>query len=488
MKVAEQIKSFEDARKAKAEVIASLLKQSEETGETLDAEASQKYEDAKADIATIDKHLTRLRESEALLASTATKVPVSPENPEEVKTVKTDGRSVEGNVIAVAKKSEPGIGFARFVKFMVLARGNAGDAYEMAKNIYPNETPLHNSLKLFKGQGRHSSFLESIGFLEKTAVAGGISTTSTFAGALIQYQDLANDFINYLRPRTILGRLPGLRNVPFKVRVKRQTGGATASWVGEGKAKPLSNSAFDTVTLDFTKLAAISVISDEVARLAVPSAEMLVRDDLANAVIQTMDSDFIDPANSGTSNVKPASVTNGVSAVTATGTNTQAGIATDIQNLFAPLIAANIDPSECAWIMTPTTALGLSLLQNSLGQQVFPGISISGGTFQGLPVVVSNAAGLVGTSDGAHIVVLVHTPSILVADDGQVAVDVSREASLEMSDAPSNQSANGTGASLVSMFQTNSLAVRAERWVNWTKGRAQAVQYAQTVHWGGFPA
>lgn len=483
MNIQQQIASFQEARKQKSQVMADLTKKSDEKGESFDAEQEKIFDEAANEIETIDKHIARLKKFEAVQAENAKPVTVDPPAGDAATVAKaaTEQRGNDSRVIAVERKLEPGIGFARFVKFMAMAEGNARDAYEMAKNVYPNETPLHNVLKMHVGQGRSTEFI-------KTAVAGAIPTTSAFAGALIQYQDLANDFVNYLRPKTILGRLPGLRNVPFKIRVKRQTGGSVASWVGAGKGKPLSNAAFDTVTLDFTKLAALSVITDEVARLSTPSAEMLVRDDLAAAVIQTMDSDFIDPANSGSSNVKPASITNGQTSYVATGTTTQAGIATDIQTLFSGLITANIDPSECAWIMSPTTALGLSLLQNSLGQQVFPGVTISGGTFQGLPVVVSQAAGLVGASDGSHIVVLVHTPSILLADDGTVTVDVSREAAIEMSDAPDNQSANGTGASMVSMFQTNSLAIRAERWVNWVNSRSASVAYLTAVHWGGFPA
>lgn len=485
MNIQQQIKSFTDARAAKAAELDALLKKSGEEGQTLNKEDAETFDSAQAEIETIDKHLKRLKTTESLLASSATRVTTETVNTDDVAaTVKTasDNRGGHSNIVAVEKKLEKGIGFARFARCMAMGEGNAREALEIAKTTYPEHTPLHNVIKMHIGQGKSSQFIE------KTAVAGGLTSNSAFAGALVQYQDLANDFIEFLRPKTIIGRLPGLRKVPFKVRVKRQTGGATASWVGEGKPKPLSNSAFDTVTLDFTKLAAISVLTDEVIRLSTPGADMLVRDDLANAVIQTMDSDFIDPANSGTSNVKPASITNGVSPIVAAGTNTQAGVAADVLGVFAPWINANIDPSGGAWIMTPTTALALSLMENSLGQRIFPGVDINGGFFQGLPVVTSQAAGLVGASDGSHIVVLVHAPSIMLADDGQVAVDVSREASLQMSDAPTNQASDGTGASLVSMFQTNSVAIRAERWINWTKARSQAVQYLSAVHWGAFPA
>lgn len=275
--------------------------------------------------------------------------------------------------------------------------------------------------------------------------------------------------------------------MPFKVKVPRQTSGGSASWVGEGKAKPLTSLAFDTVTLDFTKLASIAVIPDEVIRLSSPSADTITRDQLAQAIINQMDSDFIDPSNAGSGAVKPASITNGATSVASTGTTTQAGVATDILNVFAPWLAANVDPTGGYWVMTPTTALALSLMQNSLGQKVFPGVTVNGGDFSGLPVVTSQAAGLVGASDGAHIVVLLKAGDILLADDGTVAVDASREASLEMSDSPSSAAGTGTGASLVSMFQTNCVAIRAERWINWVKARSTAAVYLTGVHWGGFP-
>jgi hypothetical protein len=56
-----------------------------------------------------------------------------------------------------------------------------------------------------------------------------------------------------------------------------------------------------------------------------------------------------------------------------------------------------------------------------------------------------------------------------------------------MQDNPTIDAANGgapVAASLVSMFQTNSVAIRAERYVNWAKRRTQAVQIIGNVNWG----
>jgi hypothetical protein len=46
-----------------------------------------------------------------------------------------------------------------------------------------------------------------------------------------------------------------------------------------------------------------------------------VRDELARAVIERMDVDFIDPAQAAVSNVSPASITNGVPPLSSAGTS-----------------------------------------------------------------------------------------------------------------------------------------------------------------------
>jgi len=133
--------------------------------------------------------------------------------------------------------------------------------------------------------------------------------------------------------------------------------------------------------------------------------------------------------------------------------------------------------------MTSTTALALSMMMNHLGQPGVPGINMAGGTFNGVPVIVSeyldNSAGSAG-----GIVILANARDIWLADDGQVTVDASREASLQMMDNPTNNSATPTHTSMVSMYQTNSVALRAERFVNWAKRRTSAVSWLDAVTWG----
>lgn len=462
MNVQEQIKAFEAQRAEKAARMSAIMAKSAEAGETLDAEQEGEYDGLKTEVATIDKHLERLREHEKAVAARA--VPVVNNNSgagadgEEARKAAAAART-GSNVIAVARKDAPGVAFARLAGVMAASKGSLSDAIMFAKNRFPEEKPLHSVLGAF----------ERI----KAAVDVGTTLDSDYAAPLVQYQTMANEFIEWLRPQTIIGKIPNLRRVPFNIQVPRQTSGGGAAWVGEAAPKPATATAFDMVTLRNLKLAALAVISKELARFSQPSAELIIRDTLAGAVIQQMDSDFVNPANAGTSNIKPASVTNGVAGIPSSG-NLEANVREDIQAVFAPFIAANLTPVNGVWLMSATTALAISLMVNNLGQPAFPGVTMTGGIFQGMPVVVSEAVG--------NIVVLLNAQDILLADDGQVTIDVSDQASVQMDSAPTNPPVAATV--FISLWQMNLLGILAERHVNWVKGRAAAVQYLSGVNWG----
>lgn len=94
----------------------------------------------------------------------------------------------------------------------------------------------------------------------------------------------------------------------------------------------------------------------------------------------------------------------------------------------------------------------------------------------GLPVLVSE---VVPSDSNGSIIVLIKQSEILLADEGGVSIDVSREASLQMNSTPA------TGAQqLVSLFQNNLLAIRAERMITWRKRRPQAVAYISGANYG----
>ncbi|EBU2991269.1 phage major capsid protein [Salmonella enterica] len=450
MNIAEQIKSFEAKRAALAASLDEVMSKAAEEGRTLDAEEEESYDNTSAEIKSVDAHLKRLRDMESNLASTAK--PVSKAAGGEFTTVKTNAPGI----IRVEQNLEKGIAFARFAKALAAANGSRSEALEIARKQYPDDAKLHHVLK--------------------AAVGAGTTTDPQWAGALVEYQEYAQDFVEYLRPQTIIGRfgqgnIPSLRKVPFNIRIPAQTSGGSANWVGQGKAKPLTKFDFESITFSFAKVAAIAVLTDELIRFSNPAADALVRNALAEAVIARLDTDFISPSKAEVANVSPASITNGITAVPSTGNPDD-----DAAAAFGVFVAANLQPNGAVWLMSSTTALALSMRKNALGQKEYPEMTLLGGTFQGLPVIVSQYVG--------NQLVLVNAPDIYLADDGGVAVDMSREASLEMESDPAGDSITPTGTELVSMFQTNSVAIRAERWINWKRRRTAAVAVISGVNYG----
>lgn len=358
----------------------------------------------------------------------------------------------------------PGIGFARAVICRMAAHLNGSSALDIAKARYRDDVAVQA--------------------LIKSAVEPGLAGSAGSPGwapDLVYPQNLVNEFIEYLRPMTIVGKfgtgnIPSLRRIPFNVRMVGQTSGGRGQWVGEASPKPVKKFDFSPTSLTWAKVAAISVISDELARFSSPSAEMLVRDALAGDLAEGLDIDFIDPDKSEDAGVSPASVTNNVTPVTSAGSDADA-VRADIAALFSAFITANINPTSGVFIMPNTVALALSLMRNPLGQREFPDITMNGGTLEGLPVITSQYASF--ASPNKNIVVLAVASEIFLSDDGQVSVDVSREASIEMESEPGSPAGQ-----TVSMFQNNLLALRAERYINWKKRRPEAVAWVDNVTWG----
>lgn len=437
--IAEQIKNFENTRASHVARQTAIMTKSAEAGATLDKAEGEEYDTLAAEIASIDTHVTRLRALEASNAKAATPVPATPATPARVP------------VIQVRSTLPPATGFVRYVRAMVIAKGSAVHALEIAKQ-WRDSTP-------------------EVELAIKAAVAAGTTTDATWAGPLAPLTNLASEFLEFLRPATILGKVPGLRSVPFNVTVPAQTGGGTYGWVGQGAPKPVGKLAFTSTSLGIAKCAGIIVISEELARVSTPSAEEVIRTDMRNGIAQFLDVEFTDPAKAPVANVSPGSVTNGVAIIPSAGA-TPANARTDINALAAAMLAANISTAGAVLLMSETNALALGSALNPLGQPLFPGLSATGGSYAGYPVITSQ---VLGTN-----VILLKGDGILVADDGGVAIDVSREASVQMDSAPMNP-ADATVV-MTSLWQNNLVGLRADRFINWKRVRAGSVQYTQQTY------
>lgn len=444
MTIQEQITQFENTRAAKAAAMNALMTKAAETGSTLDEAQTQEYDALALEVKSVDAHLVRMRELEKTNLIQAT--PITPTT-NSLTASELRGGNVPAPVITVKSMLPKGTAFTRMVQCIAVSKGDSYQALERAKSY--RDCP-------------------EVELLVKAAVAAGTTTDATWAGPLAVAQPLVNEFLELLRPETLIGRIPGLRQVPFNVSVPSQTGGGTYGWVGQGAPKPVTAAAFATVSVPFAKAAGIIVLTEELVKLSTPSAEATVRAEMIAGMQQFLDGQFITVAVAAVANVSPASITNGAPA-NATFGATAVLARQDIVRAVAAFTTNMIPLDGSVWIMSPSNAFALSIAMNALGQPAFPGITPSGGTLMGYPVITSGTA--------AALVVLVHAPSILFADEGGVRIDVSREASVQMESAPVPAPAVYDPLLVnVSLWQNNLVGIRAERMITWIRARANAVQ------------
>lgn len=286
----------------------------------------------------------------------------------------------------------------------------------------------------------------------KAVVAGGSIGGSTW-GDDIAYQRAVSDLIEAVRNATILGRLQGLVRVPLNTRINVETSKPSAYWVGEGKGKAILQWVTEQVTLRPLKVAAATVITSELANHSDPAAEDFVRRGLIKSLAEKFDASFAG-SGAGSAGVEPAGVLFGITPVPAGGSNLTEALR-EMVNEFTG------DLTRAFWVAQPETFVAFAGADR-------PNIGMRGGEMLGAPALASKGA----PPDSLLLI----DPGLIVYGQGETEQRVGPNATMEMVDPTSQNAITGQGTTLVSMFQTNCVAIIAEQEINWD---AQA----GAVHW-----
>jgi hypothetical protein len=299
----------------------------------------------------------------------------------------------------------------------------------------------------------------------KAAVPGdGLTSWADVADA----RQVAIEFLEYIRPMTIIGRLQGLRYVPRNTPYAAMVEGAVATWTGQGRAARVSRGAFARETMDARRLTALTVQSMELLTSHTPESEMLVRADLARAVVQASDFAFIDPANAGDGET-PASVTEGQASTASSG-----DVGADVT---AALAGFGGSLPTSSWVTHPAVAAQIGLTAG--GRGVAADLGALGGTLAGLPVVTSESC-------PDDLLALVDASSITVYDGG-IEARASTVATLELDDDPTGEGLSpveGASRGVVSLFQADMVALMSVRHINWRVARPGAVYCVTGIDYG----
>ena len=107
-------------------------------------------------------------------------------------------------------------------------------------------------------------------------------------------------------------------------------------------------------------------------------------------------------------------------------------------------------------------------LRDEDGDAKFPGLNpVTGGTLLGVPVILSKGA--------RNNLILLNAESIAIADYG-TEFELSRHTALQMSNTPTE----GTGgASMISLWQANSTALKFTHYISWVKVDADSVAFLE---------
>src|SRR6185503_12243131 len=314
------------------------------------------------------------------------------------------GPQEQARVISVRSNLPKGTTFSRWVMATVEAKNDMHRAPDLSKTYWPDQPELEQIFRTNVGS--------------RAQVLVGTTTHATWASPLIPAaQTMFSEFLELLRPLSIIGRIPNLTRVPPNVVVPIQTGGGTGNWVGETQAKPVSALAFTSATLRWAKAVVMTVLSEELIRYSSPSAEAVVRSSIAKDIAQYLDTQFISTTIESV-NVSPAGLLWNAPTSAATGV-TAATFLTDFKTALATFIAANYDLSQLVILMSSTVALNVSTLKDSLGNFLYPTLGLTGGTVLNIPVVVSEAVG--------NKIIFMNASEILLADDGGIMIDASNQ-------------------------------------------------------------
>lgn len=336
-----------------------------------------------------------------------------------------------------------GLNFARVAAALIRCKGDRGLAANFAQAHWPGSPVCAEVLK--------------------AAVATGDATTSGWASELVPF-GIAEDFLQFVRAKTVIDRLTEARKAPFFTKIPSETGGVAGAWVRGGNPIPAASMTFDQLSLPAYLAGVLVALDDELLQLLSPAAVIAIRDSLAKAVVEYLDQQFLDPAIALVADTNPASITSGATQISSTGA-TAATMTADV----ASMIDATDDLVNPIWIARGKT---IATMSGTLG---LPGINVIDGFLSGIPILATKSSPApVGSPAAPNLLVLLDQDAVVIADSGNVDVQFSRVTSIQMSDVPSGAQQH------TSMFQTASAAARVTRQIAWLRTRDAGICYMET--------
>lgn len=316
----------------------------------------------------------------------------------------------------------PGAKIARFGMAIAAGKGNLADAEKFAKTE-----------------------------LRDNDVAMAVSTAEGSGGALIP-ENLSSDFIELLRPKSIV-RMLGASVVPLvngSLTIPRHTGGAISGYKAENASRNAENQTLDDVKLSAKTQMTIVPISNELIGRAGRNVESIFLNDMLAATATRQDKAFI--RDDGTNNTptgmrKTAEVGGRLKAF--------AGDKADIQvvDMYLDSLVLALEESDSAmvrpgWGLSPRTAMYLYGLRDGNGNKVYP--EMAQGMLKSYPIgKTTNIPVNLGTGLSFSEIYFADFNDVIIGESDTMTIDFSREATY-----------NDASGNLISAYSANQSVLR----------------------------
>jgi hypothetical protein len=215
-------------------------------------------------------------------------------------------------------------------------------------------------------------------------------------------------------------------------------------------------------------VSALIVVTNTLLMNVSAAGQQLFNRELMGAISDAVDSAFLQ-----------AIVHTGITQTPSGGTSAVAA-QTDLR---VALLAVNtVGSARLYWVASPDVAKKASVVTDTSGLTVFPEMAAStdkntglAGMMAGLPVLIAS-----GVPPGELFLI---DASGIAVDAGVPTVSVSGNANIEMSTTPTSASSTPTTAQLVSMYQSNSTAIKADAWFGAAVLRNNALAAITGIDW-----
>jgi len=321
-------------------------------------------------------------------------------------------------------------------------------------------------------------------YCARAATAPAMTSVTGWAAELVQ--QLWADLMETLLPKSVYPRLAGLglslsfgRAGKISIPTRARTPAIAGSFVGEGQPIPVRQGLFTAQVLTPKKMAVITTWTREIDEHSIPAIEGLLRQAIQEDTAVSLDAILLD-SNAATA-VRPAGLLNGVAALTPTAGGGLNALVGDIKALSGAILTGTLGHvRNMAWLMNPQQVLSIGL--TSAGNTgIFPfKDEISAGRLMSYPVIDS------GTVPLGTVIAVDAADFVSVGAEGP-RFEVSDQATLHLEDTNPLQIVSGspgTAASpTVSLWQTDSMALRLILPMNWTLRRSGILAWTQGVTW-----